>query len=65
MKPKTQDEAKAINEKIKKEYDAALAKRAPEIKQLALQTKHAFESVVTPQQLAAYKALGGKPFVKS
>ncbi len=63
--PKTQAEEQKLNDQVRKQYDAALAKRKSEIEQLAKQTKKEFESVVTPKQLAAYKALGGKPFVRS
>ena len=62
--PKTQAEEQALSDRIRKEYEAALAKRAPEIQKLAKQTKAEFDTVVTPKQLAAYKALGGKPFVR-
>ncbi len=63
QRPKTQAEADALNAKIRSLYEAEIAKKNPEIKKLADQTKRDLESVVTSKQLAAYKALGGKPFV--
>ncbi|MDR3690185.1 MAG: hypothetical protein P4L46_12450 [Fimbriimonas sp.] len=62
IRPKTQQEAQALNDKIGALLRAAMAKRQPEIKKIALQTRKEFESVVSPSQLAAYKALGGKTF---
>jgi len=63
VRPKSQAEATALSTKIREIFNGEMAKRSPEIQKLAAQTKKEFEAVVTPKQLAKYKALSGKKFV--
>jgi len=61
-KVKSAAEAKALNATIEKQRQEGLKKHDPELHQIELETKRQIEAVLTPKQLAAYRALEGKPY---
>ena len=60
---KTQAEANALNAEIEKKRQTGMRMKEPELKRIQDQTNRQVLAVLTAKQLAAYRALQGKPFV--